>query len=108
MPERKRGSERGDGGGKQSRENKYLQMILTLVELHGCGTFKGKSHAGECICQTLNSDADWAVTEVGILGFNDWIEVYIDDFVQILRHHFSDLVQSLEIVRAVHLINECG
>lgn len=38
----------------------------------------------------------------------DRIEVHIDYFIQVLRDHFSDLVQSLEIVRAVRLVHEGG
>lgn len=39
---------------------------------------------------------------------NDWVEVDIDDFVQIARNDFGDFVQSLEVVRAVGLIHEGG
>ena len=39
----------------------------TFVELHGCGAFEGKAHAGECVRESLHSNADRAVAEVRVL-----------------------------------------
>ena len=85
-----------------------LCSALTSVELHGSRTLKRQPHSRESISQTLHSNADGSVSEVTVLRLYNRIEVDIDDFVKILGHHFRDFVQSLEIVRAVRLVHECG
>lgn len=46
------------------------------------------------------------MTEVGSTSLGDWVEVDVDDAIQVVCNGFGDSVQFIEVVLAVD--NECG
>ena len=71
------------------------------VQCTGFVTFKGHTKHDERISQSLNTDADRAVTHVTATGGFNRIVVDVDDFIQVARDDFGDIIQTLKIKLSV-------
>mmetsp|Transcript_5523 Transcript_5523/g.7783 ORF Transcript_5523/g.7783 Transcript_5523/m.7783 type:complete len:590 (-) Transcript_5523:355-2124(-) len=91
-------------GGREGREVHGLEDLA--VQLRGLRAFKGHAHLGEGVRESLHSDADGAVAEVGVLGLENGVEVDVDDLVEVLGDHLGDLKQLLEVEGLVRLVHE--
>ena len=106
-------------GGESSKVDGLENVAVELLSLNA---LPGVSHQRERIGQALyainmvnnnshnnpqpttthlHSDTNRPVTEVGILGLDDWVVVDIDDLVQVASHNLGDLKQPLVVELAI-------
>lgn len=58
-------------------------------------------HLLECISESLNTNTNWSVSEVRVLGFNDWIIVTVNNLVKVFGDPASHLMQLLIINNSI-------
>jgi hypothetical protein len=79
-----------------------------LVEVGRLLAFEGDEELLEDVCESLNSDADGAVAEVGAAGFLDGVVVEVDDLVEVAGADAGDADESLEVKGLVAAVEEGG
>jgi hypothetical protein len=77
-----------------------------LVQLLRLGRLEGEAQRHERVGKALAADTDRAVAHVRALGLLDGVVILVDDPVQVHRQDLDDLVEHLEVERAV--LNEGG
>ena len=73
---------------------------LNVEFLGSCGVERHAEHH-ESICETLHTNSNWSVAHVGLPRFRDWIEIDIDNTIQVEGDNLSNVVQLLEVVLAM-------
>mmetsp|Transcript_482 Transcript_482/g.647 ORF Transcript_482/g.647 Transcript_482/m.647 type:complete len:326 (-) Transcript_482:199-1176(-) len=81
--------------GSAGTEIDGLENIL-IERLRSLGLKWDLQHL-EYISKTLDTDSNWAMTHIGSTAFLSWVEIPIDDSVQVSRNNLSDFLQLVEI-----------
>jgi hypothetical protein len=60
------------------------------IDFLSLGVFEGNGHLHQAIGEALNSNTDWSVLHVRVLGFWYWIIIPIDNSIQILGYSLNN------------------
>lgn len=71
------------------------------VDLFGLVILIGDFHFNEGISKSLNTNTDWSMPHVRVLGLWNWVIVHINDSVQILGHASCHLVELLIVESSI-------
>src|SRR5690606_36772480 len=70
--------------------SKVKRFKYVLIEFFCFVTGKRHAQLDKSICQTLNPQTYWSMTEIGIFGFFNWIIVSIYNLVQVFGNAFGN------------------
>ena len=67
------------------------------VEVESFWSIEVDSHDCKSVSQSLDTDSNWSVSHIRVLGFLDWVVVDVDNLVQISDDLSCDLDQIVKV-----------